>query len=214
MRSIPLFALTLALTGCHAVRLKQHAHPGDDAALKVRPYTRIADGSKVTVPDLEVVVAAAQPAAVASRRGQTACDRHLLFADLPAGDYFVRVYRDDRLLCIRPVQLLTGQRLTLRIDIEALQLYGPYTIGESFSAHLGRGQLPEGWDASLQDLAVLRERVLCVGDGGGPHVRPSFNVGLRQVLEARKQRWRSGWGCDDDDDDDHYLTFDLGPLWD
>ncbi len=182
------------LLGCHAVDLNRHAWPDRGAALKVRPYVRVAD-AKRTVPALEVVVRPLHPASARSkasvdgfRRGWTKADRHLVFPALPAGSYDVRLFDGQERLLRRVVELRDGERLTLRVDLESLALYGPRTLGESFLHHLGGATLPEGWEqADSPDERILRWR-----KDGTPGVTEAWNRGLADRLEADFERFGEG----------------------
>lgn len=113
-----LGVLLIVLSGCGGLSTRYHDHPGNRACLKVYPFWENTEGERHLVGGLDCRLYPRGESSSDSKMIETTdTDRPLLFDDLDPGAYRFKVYLDDRLLLSEVLDLLSGKRLTARIDV-------------------------------------------------------------------------------------------------
>jgi len=111
--------LLIVLSGCGGLSTRYHDHPGDRACLKVYPFWEDAEGERHLVGGLDCrLYLRGRSGSDSKLIDTTDTDRPLLFDDLDPGAYRFKVYLHDRLLLSEILELLSGKRLTARIDVK------------------------------------------------------------------------------------------------
>lgn len=110
----------ILLQGCQETHFRYHEHPGDLAALKVYPFWEGKEGKKHLVGGLTVALHPKDKALLTTDdfiEERTGIDYPVFLEDLEPGTYRLRVYLDDDTHVTEKVELLSGKRLTVKVDI-------------------------------------------------------------------------------------------------
>lgn len=115
-----LLFMCILLQGCQETHFRYHEHPGDLAALKVYPFWEGKEGKKHLVGGLTVALHTKDKAILTADdfiEETTGIDYPVFLEDLEPGTYRLRVYLDDDTHVTEKVELLSGKRLTVKVDI-------------------------------------------------------------------------------------------------
>lgn len=119
-----LFLLLGLLPACRTTHFRYHDHPGEFAALKVYPFWETDDGEKYLVGGLTVSLHPKEEEPFGRDdfiQAMTHVEHPLLLEDLIPGTYRLRVYLEDGVHVTEKIELFSGRRLTVRVDVEGIR---------------------------------------------------------------------------------------------
>jgi len=113
------------LQGCQGVHLRYHDYPGDRSAIKIFPYWEGDDDEKHVVGGLQVILYSRENGAEIDSEEiietTTDAESPLLFEELDPGSYRLRVYLNENIHISEKLDLISGKRLTVKVDVRGVR---------------------------------------------------------------------------------------------
>jgi|GEM_PF-2233310 len=168
--------ILIVLSGCGGLSTRYHDHPGDRACLKVYPFWENEEGERLLVGGLDCrLYPKGQSGSDSKLIETTDTDRPLLFDGLDPGAYRLKIFLHDRLLLSEVLDLLSGKRLTARIDVKgARQAYRFRQTLDQIGTGIGNALVSVGENLVvilIDGLEMSLEEALEDDDEGGKKKR-------------------------------------------